>query len=219
MRKILFGILLCNVQFALCQAQTKPTFYAMVDASATYPIKKATLNNPEYTFVNPYIGKTFGKEGKLGIFVEGVIEPDVFSINPGLMIVSQVRKTYHEIGIGPGFEFPKSKLTGEKNVVYANTYYYLESQADEMRAKNKLILNVNVSYAPDAWGLWRMAYVVYHPFNKWLGVGLHTQSYAANGPRIQITFPSNTVKKSVWIAAGKNQFTAGLSVMGQWIKK
>jgi hypothetical protein len=215
MKKIIVGLLLCS--FQPVHSQTKPTFYVMLDASATYPSNNGTLGAPEYTYVNPYIGKTFGKKGTLGVFVEGVIEPDVFSINPGLMIVSQKKNFYHEIGIGPGFEFSKS--IGGENVTYINEYDYMENKAEEMRAKGKLILNVNVSYAPDAWGLWRMAYVMYYPFNKWLGIGFHTQSYAANGPRIQITLPGKTIKPSLWVAGWKDRISVGVSVMGQWVHK
>lgn len=223
MKKILF-MFACSTCAIYAHGQNQ-TFYMMMDQVSTYSTKNTQLNKPEYTYWNPYIGKTFGK-GHFGLFVESVIEPDVYSINPGIMLAFQKRKTYHEFGFGPGFEMPKIAGASEK-VTYANFYYYGENQIDStnsFKKKGKVIWNMSLSYAPKDWGVWWLSYITYYP-TKSLGIGLYSQKDALSGIQVRYILPvSKTVKPSIWIAGGVNEsseqrIAAGFTLMGQWEKR
>ncbi len=225
MKKILqlLTCLMLTIQ-VFAQQNTAPTFYMMIDGVRGYSSKKVSLSSSDYIFTNPYIGHTFGKKGRFGIFVEGVIESDVFSINPGLMIAFQPKTTYHEFGIGPGFEFPRTPT--EERTTYLNFYYYGENKLDNTNnftARNKWIWNTNLSYAPNSWGLWWYTYIAYHP-TKHLAIAAYSQRYVLTGPQIRLVLPvlGKNIKPTIWLAVGKEysdtRYAIGMNVMGQWIK-
>lgn len=191
--------------FVTTAAYSQSIWYGSLDASHTR--FKSSAQEAPYTFVNPFVSKTFGK-GNWGVFVEGTVEPGVASVSPGLLYTKEVWSTYHEIGAGPGFEFSKGG-----NAIFLNSYYYMETKADDARAKNKLIVNANYSYA-NTWGSWWLAHAVYYPFSKSFGIGVHSQRYGVTGPRIQFSFSGDKVRKILWLAGG-NGISIGATVAVQ----
>lgn len=200
MKKIL--ILIFLLLPVLVQAQT---LYLTGDGSVSGN-KKGT----DYHFINPGVYKTFGEKERFGVFVEATIEPEAWSIAPGVYFTFKTdNETYQEFGGGPGFEYEKdgSKLS------YLNTYYYLETRSDEIRDKGKIIVSNNFSYSKK-WDqpLWHQVFVVIYPFNKWFGVGLHSQSYAVDGIRVQGTLGWKTgLINSYFIIGLKSRFQVGMN--------
>lgn len=184
----------------------EPIWYGSFDASHTR-FKSSSIEKP-YTFINPFVSKTFGK-GNWGIFIEGTVEPGIASVSPGILYAKQLGDAYHEIGVGPGFEFAP-----EGNTTFLNSYYTLETKADDARAKNKLLINANYSYAT-TWGSWWLGYILYHPFNESVGIGIHSQRYGVTGPRIQYSFCSDKVRKVIWLAGWGNGISIGATLAVQ----
>ncbi len=203
MKKILFFVSFFVTTAAYSQ---EPLWYGSLDASHTR--FKSSSGEKPYTFVNPFVSKTFGT-GNWGVFLEGSFEPDASSVSPGVLYAKQVWSTYHEIGIGPGFEFSKGG-----NVTFLNSYYFLETKADEPRAKNKLMINANYSYAK-TWGNWWLGYAVYYPFNQSIGIGIHSQRYGVTGPRLQYSFCCDKVRKILWLAGWGNGVSIGATLAVQ----
>lgn len=159
----------------------------------------------EYHFINPGFYHTLGNKEKVGLFTEAVLEPGVWSIAPGIFFVSKKGTFYHEYGGGPGFEYE-----GKDHRVYANAYYYGESYNGDLH-KGKFVISINLSYSKE-WeeSLWRQVVVVVYPCNKWLGVGIHSQSYAADGFRIQTALGKKGVCTPYAVVGIHSRFQIGL---------
>lgn len=206
------------------QAQLTPATYFTFDGIAATKYKKPEIGSDEvrnYSYYNPFFSKTFfsGKY-QIGIFGEGVLEPDVYSLNPGVMFIAQGKNVYHELGVGPGFEFPrKGKNEEGQKVTYINAYYYIEGMPDVALAKGKWYGCVSFGYAPNDWGQWHMAFAMYYVSKHW-AFGLHDQTYAVSGPRVQYTFALNdNARSTLWFAAGDKSAALGLNVTSLFSKK
>lgn len=198
------------------QGQLIPTTYLTFDAVGSTSLRKSSTGNrpTSYSYYNPYICKTFFSGNyQIGIFTEAVLEPDVYSINPGVLFIHQNKKMYYEFGIGPGFEFPRDRNTVEvTRTLYCNSYLYVESNPDVQLKKGKWYSCTSFGYAPTSWGEWHMAFLMYY-VSKHVAVGIHSQSYAVTGPRVQYSgLVSKNTKCTFWASSDKTNFSMGCNL-------
>lgn len=207
--------ILCLIISLFCfsdvHSQLSPTLYFSNEGSFSSTYSKSGLKN-SYFYENPGLYKTFGKKGNIGLFCEGVFEDETWSVAPGMMFAFQSKGTnalYNEIGIGAGFE--RTYTGSDYRVTYLNFYEWIENHPDRRAGMGKFLISANISYSKE-WGLWRMAYAIFYP-TKWVGFGVHTQSYGATGGRIQFVLPKGI---NLYVAGGvQNRFQIGSYVLLQ----
>lgn len=204
MKKTVFFVLFFVSTFAYSQ---EPLWYGSLDASFTSRLQPSVEKT--YYYINPFISKTFGENGSWGAFIESSIEPGVYSVSPGVLYNFEHNGTYHEIGIGPGFEF-----SDQGTIMFLNSYYFLETKANDARVRGKLLSNINYSYSKE-WGSWWLGYAMYYPWNATIGIGIHSQTYAVTGPRIQYSFGGDKCRKIIWTAGSDKGIMLGISMAVQ----
>ncbi len=218
-----FLVILCADN---CYSQKKlPIIFSSVDAMAVYPPKYFEIDVPSYSLINAFTSVAFGRKLQYGLFAEvnyepsafRIDDPKVFSILPGALIAGRTNNVYVEFGAGPGFQTRKNKFGSEK-IIYVHEYGYIETKSDQLRAKGKLVLSETYAALPDKYGKWYLAYAIYYPFNRTIGVGVHAQSYGTWGGRIQYLFKGESPRKILWVAGGSHDISLGISLAKQWTK-
>ena len=174
---------------------------AFVEIQSTQNVKKYSPQNVKHDF---YAWQWFGfvpKSGP-GVFMQFSQEEDTKSVSMGLLIDFSFSKNRSlELGIALG---------DEQTVGYGGSplcisgYVYYETKIDKNRAKEKITVMANFYYS-DCFGMWTQTTALYS-LNKWFALGLHVQSGAAIGPRMQINMPYGF---SLWSAYSLESFHSG----------
>jgi hypothetical protein len=138
---------------------------------------------PQNYYAWQWLGYT-GKNGK-GIYVQTSQDPSTKTFSLGYIYSKDVTKNRTiELGIGPGIEYNRSTASRPLSL---SGYASYETKTEDERARGKFVGITNIYYSKN-FGIWTQSWAMYS-VQTWFAIGIHIQTDAAIGPRIQISTP------------------------------